>query len=354
MSRSPDGSPLERSQGRGSGLLCLCAALVLWLPSPSLAEEPKFGFGRLATPEEIAAWDTDVRPDGKGLPKGSGSVSFGQEVYDAKCASCHGTFGEDNQYMAIAGGVQPGDIDRGRASILATGQPLRTVGTKLNHVSTLWDYINRAMPFAQPKTLTPNEVYALTAYVLHLNDILPADATLDEKSILEVRMPNRNGFTTEHGFMSKAGKPDVKNAACMKDCVATVTIASELPESAQGMHGNLAEQVRSFAPTSGVKSGRAPAGASAAASPTSPGLDLAKKFACMACHGVDNKVVGPGFREIAARYKGSGGAEPQLLAKLKAGGAGVWGPVPMPPQAHVSEQDLKTILTWVLSGSPTR
>ncbi len=350
MSRSLDRSPQERSRGRGAGLLSLCAAVVLGLPAASLAEEPKFGFGRLATPEEIAAWDIDVRPDGQGLPKGSGSASHGQEIYDAKCASCHGTFGEDNQYMALAGGVQPGDIERGRASTLATDQPMRTVGTKLNSATTLWDYINRAMPFTQSKTLTPDEVYAVTAYVLNLNDILPADATLDEKSILKVKMPNRNGFTTDHGFMSKAGKPDVKNVACMKDCVATVTIASELPESARGAHGDLSEQMRAYAPTSGVRSGGAPA----TASPSNPpGLDLARKFACVACHGLDNKLVGPAFRAIAAKYKGNVGAESQLLAKLKTGGAGVWGPAPMPPQVQVPEQELKTILTWVLSGSPT-
>jgi cytochrome c len=312
-----------------AGLLTLCATVVLGLPSSSRAEGPGYGLGRPATPREVAGWDIDVRPDGQGLPKGSGSVSTGQELYDAKCASCHGTFGEDNQYMAIAGGVQQGDVERGRASSFSSGQPMRTVGTKLNHATTLWDYINRAMPFTQPKTLTPDEVYALTAYVLNLNEILPADATLDEKSILQVKMPNRAGFTDKHGFLSKSGKPDVQGLTCTK-CPGQVKLTSELPAHAQGLHGDLSEQVRSYAPTSGNRGGKA-----------------------AACHGIDNKVVGPGFRELAARYKTVAGAEATLLDKVKKGGSGTWGPVPMPPQAHVAEEDLKTIVRWILAGAPT-
>ncbi|HSP78462.1 MAG TPA: c-type cytochrome [Myxococcaceae bacterium] len=308
-----------------------------------------YGFGRLATPAEIAAWDIDVRPDGQGLPKGSGSVEEGEELYEAQCASCHGSFGDDNRYMPIAGGVQEGDIERGRASILASAHPVRSVGTKLNYVTTLWDYINRAMPFNAPKTLTPNEVYAITAYVLYLNEIVPEDTTLDEKSLLEVKMPNRDGFTTRHGFMTKDGEPDVKNVACMKNCATEVTITSELPEFAAGSHGDLTEQLRTFAPTTGPRK----AGAAAAPSASASGYDLAKKAACIACHGVSNKLVGPAFRDIGAKYKDRADAESNLVAKARAGGAGAWGPVPMPPQTHVSEEDVKTIVQWILAGSPT-
>ncbi|HEX8438755.1 c-type cytochrome [Archangium sp.] len=346
MSRSLEGST-------GGSLLALWATVALCLPGASLAAEPRLGLGRLATPGEIAAWDIDVRPDGQGLPKGSGSVARGQELYDAKCASCHGTFGEDNQYMAIAGGVQRGDLERGRAASLSTDPPVRTLGTKLNHATTLWDYIHRAMPFAQPKTLTPDEVYALTAYVLHLNDILPAEATLDEKSILAVRMPNRQGFTTDHGFMTKSGRPDVRNSACMSHCAAQVTVTSELPLHARDLHGDLSEQVRTFAPIRGVRLGEVPEKPTPAPSATSAGFELAKRFACVACHGIDNKVVGPGFREIASRYKGDGDAESRLIARVKAGGSGSWGQIPMPAQAHLSDEDVKTLIQWVLAGSPT-
>ena len=150
----------------------------------------KFGLGKPATREEIAGWDIDVRPDGQGLPQGRGTVAQGQEIYDAKCANCHGTFGESNSYIPIAGGV----------GTLGTEQPIRTTGSKLNHATTLFDYIRRAMPFNNPQTLTADEVYALTAYVLNLNDIVPADAALDQDSLPKLKMPNRDGFTTAHGF----------------------------------------------------------------------------------------------------------------------------------------------------------
>jgi S-disulfanyl-L-cysteine oxidoreductase SoxD len=191
--------------------------------STSATAAQKFGFGQPATPEEIAGWDIDVRPDGTGLPSGRGSVAAGQKTYDDKCADCHGTFGESNSYMQIAGGV----------GTLGSDQPLRTTGSKLNYATTLWDYINRAMPFAAPKTLTPDEVYALTAYVLNLNDILPADAVLDQRSLPLVIMPNRDGMTTAHGFMRLEGKPDTGNVACMKNCAAEVRVTSEMPGHAR-------------------------------------------------------------------------------------------------------------------------
>src|SRR6187431_914079 len=146
----------------------------------------RYGFGTPATAVEISGWDIDVRPDGRGLPDGRGSVAEGQAIYDAKCASCHGTFGESNDFLALAGGV----------GSLASDQPVRTLGSKLNHATTLFDYIRRAMPFNAPQSLADDEVYALTAYVLNLNDILPADAVLDQDSLPKLRMPNRDGFTT--------------------------------------------------------------------------------------------------------------------------------------------------------------
>ena len=100
--------------------------------------------------------------------------------------------------MQLAGGV----------GSLATDQPMRTTGSKLNYATTLWDYINRARPFGAPQTLAPDEVYALTAYVLYLNDILPAGAVVDQDSLPRLKMPNREGFTTAHGFMRRDGRPD--------------------------------------------------------------------------------------------------------------------------------------------------
>lgn len=315
---------MSRCSSPARGLVLLLAAL----PLLTGAAPPRYGFGKPATPQEIAGWDIDVRPDGKGLPKGRGSVADGQSIYDEKCASCHGTFGESNSYLQLAGGV----------GSLKSDEPIRTTGSKLNYATVLWDYINRAMPFNAPQTLKPDEVYALTAYVLNLNDIVPADAVLDQDSLPRLKMPNRDGFTTDHGFMTRDGKPDTRNTACMKDCVREVKLSSELPDYAREQHGNVAEQMRGAAPRL------------AAASPSS-GLELAKAAACTACHGVNEKIVGPGFREIGTKYSGDAGAAGRLTAKVKAGGSGTWGPVPMPPQGHVKDADVQAIVQWILAGA---
>jgi cytochrome c len=306
---------------------CLGVALSMLAISASAAPL-QFGFGKPATGREIAGWDIDVRPDGTGLPKGRGSVAEGQAIYDDKCASCHGTFGESNSYLQLAGGV----------GSLKSDQPTRTTGSKLNYATTLWDYINRAMPFNAPQTLTPDEVYALTAYVLNLNDILPADAVVDQDSLPKLRMPNRDGFTTKHGFMARDGKPDTHNTACMKDCAREVLLSSEMPDYARDQHGNLAEQMRG---------GSAPAATPDARS----GLDLAKAAACTACHGVTDRIVGPGFREVAAKYASVPDAAGHLTAKVKAGGSGAWGAVPMPPQPQVKDADARALVQWILGGA---
>ena len=306
---------------------CEVAILLLLAAFPAAAAPLGYGFGKPASQEEIAGWDIDVRPDGTGLPKGRGSVAEGQTIYDEKCASCHGTFGESNSYLQIAGGV----------GSLRTDQPVRTTGSKLNYATTLFDYINRAMPFDAPKSLAPNEVYALTAYVLNLNDILPADAVVDQDSLPKLAMPNRDGFTTAHGFMTRDGKPDTHNTACMTNCAKEVRLSSEMPDYARDQFGNLAEQGRGV----GV----------AQVATAKSGLDLAKARACTACHGVTGKIVGPGFREIAARYAGDAGAESKLVAKVKTGGAGAWGSTAMPPQAQVGDADTRTLVQWILGGA---
>ena len=128
--------------------LALSAFACLAATAPAALRERHFGFGTAATAGEIAGWDIDVRADGTGLPEGHGSVEQGQLVYDAKCAACHGTFGESNSYLQIAGGV----------GTLNSDQPIRTTGSKLNYAATLWDYIRRAMPLAAPQTLSHDEV----------------------------------------------------------------------------------------------------------------------------------------------------------------------------------------------------
>ncbi len=172
-------------------------------PAVSKAK-PYMNMGRNATSAEVAAWDIDVRPDFKGLPKGSGSVAKGQDVWEQKCASCHGTFGESNEvFTPIAGGTTKDDVKTGRvASLTSEKQPQRTTLMKVATVSTLWDYIYRAMPWNAPRTLTPDETYALVAFILSLGEVVPDNFVLSDKNIAEVqsKMPNRNGMTQKHGL----------------------------------------------------------------------------------------------------------------------------------------------------------
>ena len=147
------------------------------------------GVGRGATAKEVAAWDIDVRPDFKGLPEGAGSVAMGMAIWESKCASCHGIFGESNEFFSpIVGGTTKEDIKSGRVARLNDPSfPGRTTLMKLSSVSTLWDYINRAMPWTQPKSLSTEEVYAVTAYLLNLSGVLPDCFVSSDKNIADVQ-----------------------------------------------------------------------------------------------------------------------------------------------------------------------
>lgn len=372
MSSFPDGKRLA-----------VAASLLVWMVgAQAQTVTPYPGVGRPATAKEIKAWDIDVRPDLKGLPKGSGSVGKGQEVWEAKCSSCHGVFGESNEvFNPIVGGTTKEDIKTGKVARLNDpGYPGRTTLMKVSTISTLWDYINRAMPWAAPKTLTVEEVYGVTAYILNLGGIVPENFTLSDQNMAEVQrlLPNRNGMTTHHGLWPGAkfgnGRPDVQAKACMKDCATEATVASFLPDFARNAHGNLAEQNRGVGaqfgadttkpPASSFPSGRpqvaaAAAGASApAAAPPKPAAEggsaaaiaLTQKYTCNACHGMDSKILGPGFMEMARKYAGRSDAVVYLSGKIKSGGSGVWGAIPMPPQS-LSEAEAKAIAQWLADGA---
>jgi cytochrome c len=328
---------------------------------------PVTGIGRPATPKEIAAWDIDVRPDFKGLPKGSGSVAQGMDLWETKCASCHGVFGEANEvFSPLVGGTTKDDVKTGRVARLTDASfPGRTTLMKVATVSTLWDYIYRAMPWNAPKSLTPDEVYALTAYLLNLGHVLPDDYTLSDANIAQVqqRMPNRLGMTTKHGLwpgksMGNGGKPDVKAVACMSNCATEPTVASYLPDHARNAHGNLAEQNRMVGAQLGADTtrpaGAAPLVAAAPAAPATGGASsnqaLARKLNCLTCHGIDNKVVGPGLREIGGKYAQRGDAADYLAKKILSGGSGVWGSIPMPPQ-DIPAADAKALAQWIAGGA---
>lgn len=327
------------------------------------------GVGRPATAKEVAAWDIDVRPDFKGLPAGSGSVAQGQDLWEAKCAHCHGVFGESNEvFSPLVGGTTKADIKNGNVANLKRADfPGRTTMMKVATVSTLWDYINRAMPWTSPKSLKPDEVYAVTAYMLSLADVVPENFVLTDKNIAEVqkRMPNRNGMTTKHAMwagkeFNGTPKADTAYVACMKDCVPEANVASMLPDYARNAHGNLADQNRlvgqqhgantampeSKSAAAGITAG-APVAAKPAVKVVDPALALLAKHNCTACHAQNSKVVGPSFNDIAKKYLGK---NDYLVGKIKVGGSGVWGPIPMPMQ-NAPDADIKTMANWLAAGA---
>lgn len=162
--------------------------------------------GRTALPEEIAAWDIDVRPDGKGLPVGKGSVKQGEEVFLAQCASCHGEFGEAvGRWPVLVGG---------RGS-LTHDNPEKTVGSYWPDLSTLFDYIKRAMPFGNARSLSDDEVYALTAFLLHMNDVVKDDFILSNENFTKVQLPNAAGFFDDDRLKSEK---HFWREPCMSNC----------------------------------------------------------------------------------------------------------------------------------------
>lgn len=172
----------------------------------------KFGLGREATPGEVAAWDIDVRPDGQGLPKGKGTVAQGEEIFLEQCASCHGDFGEGTgRWPVLAGGQDT----------LASEYPVKTIGSYWPYLSTVFDYIRRAMPFGNAQSLTADQIYALTAYLLQMNDMVEEDFELSDKNFTSIRMPNEKNFIADTRPESKLA---FRRLPCMKNCKQSVKI----------------------------------------------------------------------------------------------------------------------------------
>ena len=186
--------------------LLLCAGMIAAGGSLARAAEPGFyGYGDQPTPAQITGWNIELRgDDGVGLPPGKGTVQRGSEVYAEQCAACHGTFGEgEGRFPKLVGG----------AGTLRDDRPELTVGSYWPFAPTLWDYINRAMPMAAPHTLSADDVYALTAYILHLNDVVPSEFVADRDSLPKVKMPNRDNFIWIDP------RPDTMAKPCMNACV---------------------------------------------------------------------------------------------------------------------------------------
>ena len=167
----------------------------------SSAQAQVYGLGKSATAREIAGWDIEVSPDGRGLPPGSGTAARGKALYEAQCAACHGMRGEGGLADRLVGG-------RGT---LNTEKPVMTVGSYWPYATTLYDYINRAMPFMAPQSLKPDEVYSITGYILFLNGVVGENDRLDATSLPKIQMPNRAGFVRDP-------RPDVKGETCQSGC----------------------------------------------------------------------------------------------------------------------------------------
>jgi S-disulfanyl-L-cysteine oxidoreductase SoxD len=176
-------------------------AVAVFAGSMPVGAQSPYGIGRTATPAEIAGWNIDIDRDGDNLPAGAGTVARGQAVFGEQCASCHGAHGE--------GGV--GDRLVGGQGTLATPKPIKTVGSYWPYAPTLFDYIRRAMPQNAPQSLSNEDVYAVSGYILSLNGLLPPDASVDAKTLSAIKMPNRAMFVGDP-------RPDVKNPACESGC----------------------------------------------------------------------------------------------------------------------------------------
>lgn len=180
---------------------------IVWLATLAVgiataqSEDAKFGFGRTPTDAEIKAWDIDVTPDGTGLPEGEGTVKKGEELYYQLCASCHGVTGTEGPNDQLVGRDPREGFPFGETQ----GLP-RTIGNYWPYATTLYDYTNRAMPFDEPGSLEPDEVYSLVAFLLHKNEIIEEDVVIDKNSLPEVTMPARDRFVPDN----RAGGPELK------------------------------------------------------------------------------------------------------------------------------------------------
>jgi S-disulfanyl-L-cysteine oxidoreductase SoxD len=177
----------------GIGLLAIAVTA-----NPSRAQLPTYGLGRAPTVEEIKAWDVTIPSDGQGLPPGSGTAAQGEPIYATRCASCHGERGQNPKYDRLVGGQ----------GTLKTDTPVLTIGSFWPYATTLWSYIRRSQPVDEPGSLTPDQVYAVTAYLLYLNGIIGEHEVIDARTLPAVPMPNRDGFVPDpRPDVGKLAKP---------------------------------------------------------------------------------------------------------------------------------------------------
>lgn len=212
MSKSAE--QISSPKGGGKRFASIAMAILVLGATCAPAMAGKLGLGREATPQEIVAWDIDVRPDGQGLPKGRGTSAQGELIFQERCAVCHGEFGEGkDKWPVLAGGLGSLKHDR----------PDKTVGSFWPYASTIFDYIRRAMPFGNAQSLSPDEAYALTAYILQLNDVIKdSNFELNQDTFKTIKMPNVSEFLDDDREVSE--KAFWRKDPCMKDCKSKVEI----------------------------------------------------------------------------------------------------------------------------------
>ena len=313
-----------------------------------------------------------MRPDFKGLPQGQ---RLGRRRAwrsgRRKCASCHGIFGESNEvFSPLVGGTTADDVKTGRvARLIDRAYPGRTTLMKVSTVSTLWDYINRAMPWNAPKSLTPDEVYAVTAYLLNLGGVLPTDFTLSDTNIAEVqqRMPNRNGMTTDHGLWPGHGHGQRRQARRegrgLHEGLRRRAQAwrSFLPDFARNAHGNLAEQNRMVGAQHGADTTRAgrraasagrAAGADAGARPAPHRRRCWRSTTARPATAWTARSSGRASREVAQQVRRPRRPRrPTWPARSWPAAAGVWGAIPMPAQTLSADEVSDRSRAWLAAGA---
>jgi cytochrome c2 len=306
---------MSKSLNLAAALLTFATAAAAQDVAPS--KDGGYGIGRAAMPEEVAAWNTDIRPDGMGLPVGSGDVLTGEDIYVENCSVCHGDFGEAvGRWPVLAGGD----------GTLEYKDPVKTVGSYWPYLSTVFDYVNRAMPFGHAASLSDDETYALTAYILYLNDLVDDDFTLSNENFTEVSMPNVDNFIDDD--RAETEFPIFMAEACMENCKDSVEItmhasvvdvtpeetaakANEAAAEAAAVEAPAAEPVTEAAaePAAEPKPAAEPAPVVVAAADPALIADGEKAFRqCKSCHmvgeGAQNRV-GPELNAIMGRTVGA-------------------------------------------------
>ncbi len=297
------------------------AVAAVFFSGAAFAEGGLYGVGRPAGEADIRAWDIDVRWDGEGLPPGGGTVAEGEIVYEAKCASCHGDFGQgEGRWPAIAGGFDSLTHQGG------SQRPEKTFGSYWPFAPTLFDYIRRAMPYTAPQSLSDGETYALVAYILYLNDLVGEDFTADAETVAAVRMPNRENFFDDP-------RPDVRNSACMTNCLD----AGQL---------RLIESITGVTPEQESRGGDGESDDAKPAAETVAAPAPASYAVCGVCHasGVADAPLLSDTAEWQKRLDASGGVGALTQAVIQGKGA-------MPPKggaANLSDEEIEKLVRYML------